>query len=123
MTHKPINEFTEDEKNWMDTVAVNYILAQSDGFRLGYAQAIRDFTENIIDYWNGSDDKPQQSVLDTLVDMGVELGKRKGRARRNIEIATDKGYEQFYDWKGLNGFTLNLYTKSDEETEDETNQT
>ena len=99
MMHKATVDFTPNEKEWMDTLAVNYIIAQSDGFQLGYAQAIRDFTEYIIDYWEGSDDKPQQSILDTLVDLGVELGKRKDIAKKNIEEVKKMGYEQYYNWE------------------------
>ena len=122
MNHKPTNEFTEDEKNWMNTVAVNYILAQSDGFQLGYAQAINDFTANIIDYWKSSDDEPQQSVLDAIVDMGVELERRKARAVKNRDEAIKAGYEQYYNWQYKHkedsfGTVVNLYTKPDEETE------
>lgn len=102
MLRKEINEFTEDEKNWMNTLSANYIVAQSDGFQLGYAQAISDFTENIISYWAGSDDKAQQSVLDTLVDLGEQLGKRKRVAEDNIKLVKKEGYDQF-DWI----FTLN----------------
>lgn len=102
MEHKAVEEFTEDEKNWMNTIAVNYIIAQSDGFQLGYAQAVNDFTKNIIDYWKNSDDEPQQSVLDTLVDLGVQLGKRKRVAEENIKLVKKEGYDQF-EWF----FTLN----------------
>lgn len=49
MKKKPVNEFTAEEKEWMDTVAVNYVLAQSDGFQLGYAQAISDFTDTMLE--------------------------------------------------------------------------
>lgn len=116
-------QFTEDEKNWMDTLAVNYIIAQSDGFQLGYAQALSDFTENIIDYWNGSDDKPQQSILDALVDLGVELGKRKWIAEKNIEVAKENGYDDCYNWEYREKdkpFSRNvkLFTKDFEEEED-----
>lgn len=89
---------TGEERERLDTLAVNYVIAQSDGFQLGYAQAIRDFTEYIMDYWSGSDDGPQQSVLDSLVDLGVELGRRKRVAERNVEKAKDIGYEDF-QWK------------------------
>lgn len=129
MNHKAISTFTPEEKEWMDTVAVNYIIAQSDGFQLGYAQAIRDFTENIIDYWEGSDDKPQQSVLDTLVDMGVELGKRKQIASKNADTAKEKGYEQYYNWKYRPDKDMpfsnivNLYTKEPEGESDDQNRT
>lgn len=102
MEHKAVEEFTEDEKNWMNTIAVNYIIAQSDGFQLGYAQAVNDFTKNIIDYWKNSDDEPQQSVLDTLVDLGEQLGKRKRVAGENIKLVKKEGYDQF-EWF----FTLN----------------
>lgn len=124
MTHKPTNEFTEDEKNLMNTVAVNYILAQSDGFQLGYAQAVSDFTANIIDYWKGSDDEPQQSVLDAIVDMGVELERRKARAVKNRDEAIKAGYEQYYNWQYKHkedsfGVTVNLYTKPDEESKED----
>lgn len=124
MNHKPTNEFTEDEKNWMNTVAVNYILAQSDGFQLGYAQAVNDFTANIVDYWNGSDDKPQQSVLDAIVDMGVKLERRKAKAVKNRDEAIKAGYEQYYNWQYKNkedsfGVTVNLYTKPDEEPKED----
>lgn len=47
MKHKNVADFTAEEKEWMDTIAVNYIVAQSDGFQLGYAQAISDLTSNI----------------------------------------------------------------------------
>ncbi len=124
MNHKPINEFTEDEKNWMNTVAVNYILAQSDGFQLGYAQAVSDFTANIIDYWKGSDDEPQQSVLDAIVDLGIELERRKARAVKNKDEAIKAGYEQYYNWQYKRkedsfGTVVNLYTKSDEEPKED----
>ncbi len=102
MLRKEINEFTEDEKNWMNTLSANYIVAQSDGFQLGYAQAISDFTENIISYWAGSDDKAQLSVLDTLVDLGEQLGKRKRVAEDNIKLLKKEGYDEF-GWF----FTLN----------------
>lgn len=102
MEHKAVEEFTEDEKNRMNTIAVNYIIAQSDGFQLGYAQAVNDFTKNIIDYWKNSDDEPQQSVLDTLVDLGEQLGKRKRVAGENIKLVKKEGYDQF-EWF----FTLN----------------
>ena len=125
MKHKAMSEFTPEEKEWMDTVAVNYIIAQADGFQLGYAQAISDFTSNILDYWEGSDDKPQQSILDTLVDMGVELGKRKQIASKNADMAKEKGYEQYYYWqyrpskdKPFSN-TLNLYTKEPEDESDD----
>lgn len=115
MKHKAMSEFTAEEKEWMDTIVVNYVVAQSDGFQLGYAQAINDFKESIIDYWNGSDDKPQQSVLDALVDLGVELRKRKQVAEKNIEKAKDMGYEQYYNWQygcngDISGRIANLFT-------------
>ena len=115
MIHKPTSEFTAEEKEWMDTIAVNYVVAQSDGFQLGYAQAINDFKESIIGYWNGSDDKPQQSVLDALVDLGVKLRKRKQVAEKNIEKAKDMGYEQYYYWQygcngDISGRIANLFT-------------
>lgn len=99
MKHKATSEFTKEEKEWMDTLAVNHIIAQADGFQLGYAQALSDFTENIIDYWNGSDDKPQESVLNTLVDLGIELAKRKEIAVKNIETAKKRNYEKYYVWQ------------------------
>ena len=102
MLRKEINEFTEDEKNWMNTIAVNFAIAQSDGFQLGYAQAISDFTENIISYWAGSDDKAQQSVLDTLVDLGEQLGKRKRVVEDNIKLVKKEGYDQFEWFFALN---------------------
>ncbi len=124
MKNKAKADFTEDEKNWMDTVTVNYIIAQSDGYQLGYAQALHDLTENIIDYWNGSDDKPQQSILDTLIDMGVELGIRKEITKRNIETAKKRGYENHYHWEYQpdgTSFTrdIGLFTKEFEEEKSE----
>lgn len=98
MKRKEISNFTEDERNWMNTVAVNYIIAQSDGFQIGYAQALSDFTECIIDYWESTDDKPQQSILDALVYLGVELGKRKSVAKENIDKAMEDGYSNYYNW-------------------------
>lgn len=122
MEHRPTSRFTDDEKNWMDTLAVNFIIAQSDGFQQGYAQAIRDFKENIIDYWQGSDDKPQQSVLDTLVDLGVELRKRQQTVEENIETAKERGYEPYYGWQYKDkdepfGHDVNLFVKQSEGTE------
>lgn len=105
MKHKATNDFSEIEKEMMDTAAVNYILAQSDGFQLGYAQALSDFTENIIDYWKSTDDAPQQSILDILVDLGVELGNRQRVAKENIKQAKERGFEQYYNW---------LYREKDE---------
>lgn len=99
MKHKATVEFTKEEKEWMDTIAVNLTIAQADGFQLGYAQALSDFTENIIDYWNSSDDKPQESVLNALVDLGVELAKRKEIAEKNIETAKERDYEKYYVWQ------------------------
>lgn len=120
MKHKATITFSEIEKEMMDTIAVNYILAQSDGFQLGYAQALSDFTENIIDYWNSSDDAPQQSILDILVELGVELGNRKKVVEKNIRQAKEKGYEQYYNWHykvkdDPFGTVVNLYTKAESE--------
>ena len=124
MKHKKVGDFTAEEKEWMDTIAVNYIVAQSDGFQLGYAQAISDLTSNILDYWEGSDDKPQQSFLDTLVDLGENLAKRKETARKNIEVVEKRGYERHYNWRNLEsediGFCVGLFTKKEtEETEEQ----
>ena len=125
MKHKATSTFTAEEKEMMDTIAVNYVIAQSDGFQLGYAQALSDFTEYIMDYWQGSDDKPQQSILDVLVDLGVELGKRKQLAKRNADTAIERGYESYYHWQYKHTDTgapftisLNLYTKAEESEED-----
>lgn len=30
MKHKATSEFTKEEKEWMDTLAVNYIIAQAE---------------------------------------------------------------------------------------------
>ncbi len=119
MKRKATNDFTEEEKEFMDTLAVNYIIAQSDGFQLGYAQALSDFTENIIDYWRSSDDEPQQSILDLLVDLGVELGHRKKRAEKNVITAKERGYEDCYSWacrdNGMPiGTTARLFVKIEE---------
>ena len=95
---KTTDEFTAEEKELMNMIAVNYIIAQSDGFQLGYATAIDDFTNYIIDYWNSSDDKPQKSVLDALVDLGDELRKRKSVVENNIKIVKERGYEDHYLW-------------------------
>ena len=120
MKNKAVSELTKEEKEWMDTLAVNHIIAQSDGFQLGYSQAINDFTDYIIDYWQGSDDKPQKSVLDALVDIGVELGRRKEIAKKNIETAKEDGYERYYNWeykekdKPFKTY-VNLFTKDSEE--------
>lgn len=116
MLRKEINEFTEDEKNWMNTLSANYIVAQSDGFQLGYAQAVSDFTEYITDYWNASDDKPQISVLDALVDLGEQIRKRKQIVEDNIRMMKDAGYEQHYLWKykfkdEAFPITIKLFTK------------
>ena len=124
MKIKATKDFTQEEKNWMDTIAVNYILAQSDGYQLGYAQAIQDFTQNIIDYWEGSDDKPQQSVLDALVDAGTELGKKQETARKNVEKAKERGYENYYCWRYKTedmayGRNVTLFTKDFEADKEE----
>lgn len=120
MKHKATNTFSEIEKEMMDTIAINYILAQSDGFQLGYAQALSDFTKNIIDYWKSSDDEPQQSILDALVDLGAELGKRKKVATENVRLAKERGYEQYYHWQYKEkdmpfSRVVNLYTKAESE--------
>lgn len=120
MKHKATDDFSEIEKEMMNTIAVNYILAQSDGFQLGYAQALSDFNDNIVDYWKSSDDAPQQSILDILVDLGVELGKRKKVVEENIKQAKERGFEQYYNWqyKEKNerfGRVVNLYTKVESE--------
>ncbi len=127
MKKKATNEFTEEEKNWMDTIAVNYIIAQSDGFQLGYAQALNDLTSNIVDYWNGSDDKPQQSVLDSIIDLGVELGKRQETAKENIRIVKERGYENYYNWQYRSadepfGRIVNLFTKDFDEDKEGKNE-
>ncbi len=123
MKHKNVADFTAEEKEWMDTVAVNYIVAQSDGFQLGYAQAISDLTSNILDYWEGSDDAPQQSFLDTLVDLGENLAKRKEIAKKNMEVVSKRGYERYYHWhnseKGEIGVSVNLFTKKETEEMEE----
>ena len=123
MKHKNVADFTAEEKEWMDTVAVNYIVAQSDGFQLGYAQAISDLTSNILDYWEGSDDKPQQSFLDALVDLGVELAKRREVAKKNIEMVNKKGYERYYIWSisenGEISVSVYLFTKKEAEEAEE----
>lgn len=98
MKQKEVKDFTKEDKELLDTAAVNYVIAQADGFQMGYAEAINDFTEYIMDYWQGSDDEPQKSVLDALVDMGVELGKRKQVAEKNVEEANRRGYEGNYRW-------------------------
>ena len=122
MKHKATDTFTEIEKEMMDTIAVNYIIAQADGFQLGYAKALSDLTENIVDYWQGSDDKPQESMLDTLVDLGVELGKRQRIAKENIRQAKSRGYENYYRWQYKEkdepfGRVVNLFTKSESQLE------
>lgn len=124
MKRKATNTFTKFEKEMMDTIAINYILAQSDGFQLGYAQAISDFVDNIIDYWEESDDKPQQSVLNTLVDLGRELAARKRTAEENIKQAKKFGYEQYYNWQFKNtdlplGRIVPLFTQSEQKRGDE----
>lgn len=116
MKYKATNDFTAEEKEMMDTITVNYVIAQSDGFQLGYAQALSDFTEAIIDYWEGSDDKPQQCILDLLVDMGVNLGQRREVTKKNVAIAKERGYEQYYNWQYKDpevpyGRLVGLYTK------------
>lgn len=125
MKRKATKFFTDQEKEMMDTIAVNFIIAQSDGFQLGYAQALSDFVDNIIDYWEGSDDKPQSSVLHTLVDLGIELGKRQETAKMNVSKAKEYGYERYYNWQYKNkelryGKIVSLFTKKEEDdTSDE----
>jgi len=126
MEHKATNNFSESEKEMMDTIAVNYVLAQSDGFQLGYAQALSDFTENIIDYWKNSDDAPQQSILDVLVELGVELGNRQKVVKENIKQAKERGFEQYYNWQYKSkdesyGRVVKLYTKAEPQAESEVN--
>lgn len=120
MKHKATIDFSENEKEMMDTIAINYILAQSDGFQLGYAQALSDFTENIIDFWKSTDDAPQQSILDVLVDLGVELGNRQGVVKENIKQAKERGFEQYYNWQYKEkdepfGRVVRLYTRAESE--------
>ncbi len=123
MEHKAINDFSEIEKEMMDTIAVNYILAQLDGFQLGYAQALLDFTENIIDYWKSSDDAPQQSILDVLIDLELKLGKRKKVVEENIEQIKKRGFEKYYNWNYKEedepfGRVIGLYTRAEQCTEE-----
>lgn len=120
MKHKATSTFTKNEKEMMDTIAVNYILAQSDGFQLGYAQALSDFTESIVDYWKCSDDAPQQSILDILVDLGVQLGDRQKVVEENIKQAKERGFEQYYNWQYREkdepfGRVVKLYTRAESE--------
>lgn len=120
MKHKATNTFTKNEKEMMDTIAVNYTLAESDGFQLGYAQALSDFIENIVDYWKCSDDAPQQSILDILVDLGVQLGDRQREAEENIKQAKERGFEQYYNWQYREkdepfGRVVELYTRAERE--------
>lgn len=119
MKHKATNDFSEIEKEMMDTIAVNYILAQSDGFQLGYAQALSDFTKNIIDYWKSSDDEPQESILDVLIDLGGELAKRKKVVEDNIEQVKKRGFERYYNWQYKEkdepfGRVVGLYTRAEQ---------
>lgn len=116
MEYKPTSEFTNQEKEMMDTIAVNYILAQSDGLQKGYSQALTDFTDAMIDYWKGTDDEPQQSILAILVDLGVELGKLRKIAERNAEEAKKRGYDKYYLWEYKTedepfGRNIQLFTK------------
>ena len=120
MKHKATNDFSEIEKEMMDTIAINFILAQSDGFQLGYAQALSDFTENNISQWKGSDDAPKQSILDVVVDLGVELGNRQNVVRENKKKKKKRGFEQYYNWQYKEkdepfGRTIGLYTKAESE--------
>lgn len=124
MKRKATNSFTDQEKEMMDTIAVNFIIAQADGFQQGYGQAISDFVDDIIDYWEGSDDKPQSSVLHALVDLGVNLGKRQETAEKNISKAKELGYERYYSWQYKNkdlrfGRIVPLFTKKEEGGEEE----
>lgn len=123
MKRKATSSFTDQEKEMMDTIAVNFIIAQADGFQLGYAEAISDFVDNIVDYWEGSDDKPQSSVLHTLVDLGVELGKREETAKMNVSKAKEYGYERYYNWEYKNkdlrdGRIVPLFTKREGDLND-----
>ena len=40
MKRKAISDFTAEEKEWMDTIVINFIIAQADGYQTGYAEAI-----------------------------------------------------------------------------------
>lgn len=127
MERKPTSSFSDQEREMMDTIAVNFIIAQADGFRLGYAEAISDFVDNIVDYWEGSDDKPQSSVLHTLVDLGVNLGKRKETAERNVLKAKELGFERYYNWQYKNkdlpfGKIVPLFTKEEDQIDKEAKQ-
>ena len=113
MKQKEVKDLTKEDKELLETAAVNYVIAQADGFQMGYAQAINDFTEYIMDYWQGSDDEPQKSVLDALVDMGVELGKRKQVAEENVKEADKRGYEGNYKWD----YGFRLFVKKENEPE------
>lgn len=86
------NEFTENDKEWLNTMAVNYIIGQSDGFQQGYAQALNDFSDYLTDYCSGSDDKVHKSIIDALIDCGVELGSRKLTANKNDNEAEKEGF-------------------------------
>lgn len=106
------DELTEEKREMAEIIAVNYVIAQSDGFQLGYAQAISDFIQSIHDYWTTGDDQPQLSVLDTIAELGENLGNRKRIAKENMEKATEKGYTPDIQWSPIGGGQMVwLYTK------------
>lgn len=109
-------DLTEEKRELADIIAVNYVIAQSDGFQLGYAQAISDFIQSIHDYWTTGDDQPQLSVLDTIAELGENLANRKRIAKENMEKATEKGYAPDIHWAPIGGGPIIwLYTKHREE--------
>ena len=91
------NDYSAEEKKWLDTAAVNYVIAQADGFQQGYGQAVQDFIHDIVDHqWGCSDDRIPEAVLSVLFGLSQLYHKRKNNAKKNEEIALENGY-QFHD--------------------------
>lgn len=119
MNVKTEDDYSAEEKKWLDTVAVNYVIAQADGFQQGYGQAVQDFIHDIVDHqWGCSDDRIPESVLSVLFDLGKLHHKRENNATKNTEIASENGYE-FHDYRlrldsERAGQYVRVYLKSDD---------
>lgn len=104
-------------------MAANYIIGQSDGFQQGYARALNDFSDYLTDYCSGSDDEVHKSIIDALIDCGVELVHLKITANKNDNEAEKEGLVRIINFTferkdGTYGPTVRLRLKeSDSESE------
>lgn len=107
----------------LEMVVINVGIYQSDGFQQGYACAINDFIDNMVDYTKVSDDEITGDFLNTLVDMGKSLAKRKDVAEKNLVEAKKRGYTEKLTWRNEETFAgINIFVKDSEKLESESKE-